>query len=165
MQRTTRLINTLALLMLGCLLAAPAAAADRPLGPDWRPIDTARLDAMRGGFVVPTGFVISFGIERVVSINGDIVASTQLRIPDIARVTADEARLLATLRDSQVVSVGAGTVVSAGTGGLVIQNTLDGQAISARTSLDVSLNTLQLHRENLFSTAITSAVIGGIPSL
>lgn len=165
MNRCTRFLNAFALLVLGCALAAPVAAADGALGAEWRPVDPARLADMRGGFVVPSGFVVSFGIERVVSVNGEVVAATRLRIPDVARITADEARLLASLRDSQVVTVGAGTVVSGGTGGLVIQNALDGQAISARTSLDVSLNTLQLHRDSLLGTAITNAVIAGMPSL
>lgn len=157
-----RLIDLLALLVLGCALAAPAAAGP-PAG--WTPLDPARLEPMRGGFVAPSGFVVSFGIERVVSVNGDVVAATRLHIPDIARVTPEQAQLLASLRDSQVVQVGAGTVVSAGTAGLVIQNALDGQTISARTSLDVSLNTLQLHRAGLLDAAITAAVIGGLPSL
>lgn len=161
MNRYTRILAVVALLVL----AGPLAAADRALGAEWKPIDTSRLDGMRGGFVVPSGFVVSFGIERVVSVNGEVVSSTQLRIPDIARITADQAQLLASLRDSQVVQVGAGTVVAGGTHGLVIQNALDGQTISARTSLDVSLNTLQLHRDSLLGAAITSAVIGGLPSL
>lgn len=161
MNRYTRILAAVALLVL----AGPLAAADRALGAEWTPIDTARLDGMRGGFVVPSGFVVSFGIERVVSVNGEVVASTQLRIPDIARITADQAQLLAGLRDSQVVQVGTGTVVAGGTHGLVIQNALDGQTISARTSLDVSLNTLQLHRDSLLGAAITRAVIGGLPTL
>lgn len=165
MSRSTHLIQAFALLLLGCALASPAVAADRALGAEWKPVDTARLADMRGGFVVRSGFVVSFGIERVVSVNGDVVASTSLRIPDIARITAEQAQVLASLRDSQVVRVGAGTVVAGGTGGLVIQNALDGQTISARTSLDVSLNTLQLHRDSLLGAAITSAVISGLPSL
>jgi hypothetical protein len=161
----SRFIVLAACLVLGCALAHPAGAADRPLGAEWRPVDVERLEGMRGGFVVPQGFVVSFGIERVVSINGDVVAATSLRIPDIARLTAEQARELASLRDSQVVTVGAGTLVSGGTAGLVIQNAVDGQSISARTSLDVSLNTLQLYRDTQLGTAITSALIGTGPSL
>ena len=73
MNRYTRVLAVVALLVL----AGPLAAADRTLGAEWKPIDTARLDGMRGGFVVPSGFVVSFGIERVVSVNGEVVSSTQ----------------------------------------------------------------------------------------
>jgi hypothetical protein len=160
-----RLIALATCLVLGCMLARPVGAADRPLGAEWKPVDIERLEGMRGGFVAPQGFVISFGIERVVSINGEVVASTSLRIPDIARLTAEQAQGLASLRDSQVVTVGAGTLVTGGTGGLVIQNAIDGQSISARTSLDVSLNTLQLYRGTQLDAAITRALIGTGPSL
>ena len=165
MRHATRTFRVVAAFLLGCMLAGPAFATDSTLGAAWTPIDPGRLDDMRGGFVAPQGFVVSFGIERVVSVNGEVVASTQLRIPDVARITADEARLLASLRDSQAVQVGAGTIVSGGTGGLVIQNAIDGQAISARTSLDVSLNTLQLYRDTQLGAVITSALIGSGPSL
>ncbi|TCZ82015.1 hypothetical protein [Lysobacter sp. N42] len=163
--RTHRILHLLACLLLGCALAAPAGAAGGSLGPEWAPIDVDRLDGMRGGFVGPRGFVVSFGIERVVSINGEVVASTRLQIPDVTRLTAEQAQALASLRDSQVIHVGAGTRVAGGAQALVIQNTLDGQTISARTSLDVSLNTLQLYRDTQLGALITGALTGRGPSL
>jgi hypothetical protein len=164
MHRFKRTCSFIASLVLGCVLATPAIAGGG-LGSEWKPVDPSRLADMRGGFVGPAGFTVSFGIERVVSINGEIVASTSLRIPDIARITAEQAQMLAALRDSQVVQVDGGTIVSGGTAGLLIQNAADGQTISARTSLDVSLNTLQLYRDNQLNAAITSAVIGTGPGL
>lgn len=149
--------------VLACAFALRVDAAE-PLGAEWTPVDPARLEALRGGFVVPSGLVVAFGIERVVSVNGQVVASTQLRIPDLARITGDEAAALAALRDSQVVHVGAGTLVSGDTGGLVIQNAVDGQAISARTSLDVGVNTLPLFRDAQLAATITNAVVAGLPS-
>lgn len=162
MNRTSHLIATAGALLLACLLSAPAAAA--PPGADWVPVETARLDGLRGGFAAPSGLVIAFGIERVVRVNGEVVLSTSLRIPDIARMTAEQAGVLAGLRDSQVVQVGSGTVVSGGTGGLLIQNAVDGQQLSALTSLDVSLNTLQLYRDTQLGATISSAVIGAATS-
>ncbi|GAB2506497.1 hypothetical protein [Lysobacter humi (ex Lee et al. 2017)] len=158
MSRITRLFHlVLAALVFGAI-AMPATAA--PLGAEWQPVDAARLDRLRGGFVAPSGFTVSFGIERVVSVNGDVVTSTRLHVPDLARLTAEQAQALASLRDTQVVQIGAGTAISGGTAGLVIQNAVDGQAISARTSLDVSLNTLQLYRDTQLNTAIGNAVVG-----
>lgn len=150
-------------LVLALAFASRADAAE-PLGAEWKPVDPARLAGMRGGFVVPSGLVVAFGIERVVSVNGQVVAATALRIPDVARMSADEAAALATLRDSQVVHVGAGTLVAGGVGGLVIQNAVDGQAISARTSLDVGVNTLPLFRDAQLGATITNAVIAGMPT-
>lgn len=149
--------------VLACTLASHASAAG-PLGAEWKPVDPARLAGMRGGFVAPSGLVVSFGIERLVSINGQVVAATQLRIPDLSRMTADDAAALAMLRDSQVVHVGPGMRVAGGTGGLVIQNALDGQAISARTSLDVGVNTLPMFRDAELAATINNAVIASLPS-
>lgn len=165
MNAFARTFNLVACLLLGGAIAMPAPAAGGELGAEWKPVDPSRLEDMRGGFVVPSGFVVSFGIERVVSVNGEIVAATRVSIPDVARLTAEQANALASLRDSQAIQVGAGTLVSGGTGGLVIQNAIDGQTISARTSLDVSLNTLGLYRSTLLSDAITNAVVGTGPSL
>lgn len=155
--------SVLLALVLAVFPSTHAIAADAP-PPGWTPVEPARLDTLRGGFVVPQGFVVSFGIERVVSVNGEVVAATSVRIPDIARLSVEQANALAGLRDSQVVTVGAGTLVAGGASGLVIQNAVDGQSISARTSLDVSLNTLQLYRDSRFGGAITDAVIRSIPS-
>lgn len=159
----TRAFLHLMAVMLALAFASRADAAE-PLGAEWKPVEPARLAGMRGGFVVPTGLVVAFGIERVVSVNGQVVAATALRIPDVARMSADEAAALATLRDSQVVHVGAGTLVAGGVGGLVIQNAVDGQAISARTSLDVGVNTLPLFRDAQLGATITNAVIAGMPT-
>lgn len=164
MKRLIRTMHRFGAFVLACALCSPALAAERSLGAGWKPVDLSRLDGLRGGFVAPSGLVLSFGIERVVRVNGEIAATTSLHIADVGRMTADEARMLAALRDSQVVQVGAGTIVSGGTGALVIQNSIDGQSISATTSLDVSLNTLQLYRDTQLGAAITGALIGSAPS-
>ncbi|MGR5342318.1 hypothetical protein ACPV50_20680, partial [Vibrio astriarenae] len=52
----------------------------------WKAVSEDQLDDMRGGFDVPSaaGLRIAFGIDRAVYINGDLVASASVNIPDIA---------------------------------------------------------------------------------
>ena len=50
------------------------AQGDR-LGSDWVAMTPQKLDRMRGGFVLPSGLLLSFGIERAVYVNGELVAT------------------------------------------------------------------------------------------
>ena len=125
----------------------------------WTPIDPARLMQMRGGMQMPSGLMVSFGIERVVFVNGALVANTSLRIADVSRINAEQAQALVALKEGMVVRIGDGNVLDAtGIGnGLIIQNTLDNQDIRATTTLDVGVDTLgTLQQMNTFD-ALRSA--------
>jgi hypothetical protein len=127
-----------------------------------------RLDAMRGGFDLPNGLKVSFGLSRVAFVNGNMVATTTLNIPDVSQMTAQQAQALATANMGSLIQVGSGNAVQAGAlpplAGSVIQNTLNNQHIQALTTIDTSVNTLSLFKSmNLMSTindALTSAVRG-----
>ena len=156
-----------AIAALGAGLCAPFVATAQEnaqmqrLGAEWTPIDPARLLEMRGGLQLPSGQLLSFGIERLVYVNGELVASATLRIPDIGRITTEQAQALAAINDGTVVQVGEGNRIdAAGAGGaLVIQNTLDGQAITALTTLDVGVSTLGTLQELNTFNALQSALL------
>lgn len=132
-----------------------------PLGDEWVPVDPARLAEMRGGLLMPSGLSLSFGIERLVYVNGQLVASATLQIPDLGRMTADQASALAAINEGRVVQIGEGNRIESGAGGnaLVIQNTLDGQDISALTTLNVGVGTLGMLQELNSYDALHSALI------
>jgi hypothetical protein len=44
---------------------------------DWQPVSAAQLDEARGGFELGNGLQVSLGVERLVSINGGVVASSR----------------------------------------------------------------------------------------
>ena len=145
-------------------LYAMAQVADESahvLGAEWIPMDPARLAEMRGGLVMPSGQALSFGIERLVYVNGELVASANLQIPDLARMTSEQATALAEINQGRVVQIGEGNRIDAGTGGnaLVIQNTLDGQAISALTTLNIGVSTLGTLQDLNSYDALRSALI------
>ena len=137
---------------------AQSRATQRALGSEWVAIDPATLDAYRGGYQMPTGLLLSFGIERVAFINGQMVASTRISIPDIGNMTVAQAQALSRINETQLIQLGAGNVFHGGrNGGLVIQNTLDGQDIRSQTTLNVSVNTLGLFQQLNAGDALRNA--------
>ena len=161
-----RIILACVLCGLGASPATVAAAGPQPLGSaalgsEWIPVSPTRLAAMRGGLVLPSGLSLSFGIDRLVFVNGDLVASTRLHIPDVANMTSEEAAALVSLNQGMVVQVGQGNVVTPGAGGngLVIQNTLDNQDIRALTNLQVAVDTLGMLQEINSYGALHDAII------
>ena len=158
---------SLCMLFASACLALPALAQDsvqvRPgrLGIEWVPMDPARLAEMRGGLMMPSGLMLSFGIERLVYVNGQLVASANLQIPDLGRMTADQASALAAINEGRVVQIGEGNRIDPGAGGnaLVIQNTLDGQTITALTTLNVGVGTLGMLQEINSYDALHNALV------
>jgi hypothetical protein len=49
----------------------------------WQPLSAEILDRQRGGFVDISGITVSVGLERMVLINGQLVQSLTLTIPDL----------------------------------------------------------------------------------
>ncbi|SPA33810.1 conserved hypothetical protein; putative exported protein; contains cristalline beta-sheet repeat similar to EBV nuclear antigen 1 (EBNA-1) and fibroin [Cupriavidus taiwanensis] len=106
----------------------PVAAARGSMA-GWKPVAHEKLDDMRGGFEMP-GLQVSFGIERAVYINGDLVVATSINIPDISRITADQAaRLAATLGPAIAASTNA-----------AVANALAGNPVTADAAAAMNAN-------------------------
>lgn len=106
----------------------PLAAARGSMA-GWKPVAHEKLDDMRGGFEMP-GLQVSFGIERAVYINGDLVVATSINIPDVSRITADQAaRLAATLGPAIVASTNA-----------AVANALAGNPVTADAAAAMGAN-------------------------
>ncbi|WP_133477773.1 hypothetical protein [Cognatilysobacter segetis] len=141
------------------VFATPARAGD--LG---TPVPVEHLDALRGGYALPGGMSIAFGLERTVAVNGQLIVSQRIDIPDLSRMTADQAQQLSALTQGQTIQVGGGTSLHPGVGSLVIQNALDGQQIQASTTLHTAVNTLTLLQNLNFNQTLSDALrIGGSP--
>ena len=143
---------------LGVEVAAPAG---------WRQVGAAALDGMRGGFTTPSGLALSLGIERSVSINGEVVAHTNFRIADVGNISGDEARQAqAALGTAWLVQNGArnfaaGGAVGAGRGTFV-QNSLNGQTINTQTTISSNVNSMSLLKDMNFQGGLRDAAIRAI---
>lgn len=137
----------------------PRTPGDR-LGRDWVAMAPQKLDRMRGGYVLPSGLLLSFGIDRAVYVNGELIATASVNVPNIANITPGQAQGLAGLQDPLLVQIGEGnTFVPNGTGGIVIQNTLSNQDIRTLTTLNIGANTLGMFQDLNANTALQDALI------
>ena len=146
----------------GCLLGALAQAQAAP--PDWVAVDAATLDNLRGGFTTVDGLNVSLGIERLVSINGELVSRTSFQITDLARVDAEQARQTsAALSEVKLIQNGGGNMMLAGfssatLAGTVIQNTLNDQHILSQTVINASVNSISLLKTINFQGNVSDAI-------
>jgi hypothetical protein len=140
-------------------LTASAAEAGS-LGEEWVAIDPALLEDMRGGFQTASGMSLSFGIERAVYVNGELLASQRVNIPDIGRMTQAQAQELADFNQGQVIQVGEGNTFepTSGFNGLLVQNTRNDQDIRALTTVNVGVDTLSAFQDLNTQQAIQNAM-------
>ena len=61
----------------------PARTGAADLWANRKAVSDEQLDNMRGGFEAPNGLQISFGIERAVFVNGELVAATRLVVANL----------------------------------------------------------------------------------
>lgn len=139
--------------------AWPAAVSDR------------RLDATRGGFDLGNGLLASFGIERAVYINGSLVSSTRVNIPDIGRITPDQASALTAVTGTvNIIQNGANNTVDPATFGqfghataaTVIQNSLNNQDIRSLTTINATVNSQNMFRSLGLQESLQAGLIGSL---
>ena len=151
---------------------APAATASRsaranPFGDRQVALAETSLDRVRGGFSGVDGLSISFGIERAVYVNGALVTTTSLNVSDLGRITAGRGTTAFDVGTIGLIQSGAGnvvspTMISAGSVGTVIQNTLDGQKIQNVTIINASTNSLGLLKSLNLQSSLRGAVIDSL---
>ena len=105
--------------MLLLVLAQPAMAQGPPAG--WTPAPEAQLEATRGGADPGVGLLAAFGVERLVEVNGVVVARHRLDLSDVGRAGP---------------SRGAGAALAP----LLVQNQANGQLIRSLTTIDMTVN-------------------------
>lgn len=151
--------------------ADSAGGAARPSFPRLAAVDPTALDDIRGGFEVPdSNLRFSFGIERVVYLNGQMVASTVLNLKDLqsaAGGTASPADVAAGMNTALgVIQNGAGNSFSVqggqGAKGTVIQNTLNNQQINTVTTINAAVNSARVLRSIDLQSAIQTGVVNSL---
>ena len=143
-----------------CAQSIPAIAFEKFHGQ--QPVSDAVLDSMRGGFQSnPNGPIMSFGIEKSVFVNGRLVASTVLNIPDVLQLTNNPSNAFTLLQN------GGGNTMTAHPSSLpalmtVIQNSLDNQTIQNQTVINATVAALSLARSLALANAVSQANLNAI---
>jgi len=147
---------------LCCMLALGLPARAAP--PGWVAVDAAALERQRGGFTTPSGLALSIGIERLVAINGQVLARSSVRLDDLNGLGAQQLQQTgAALSAVKLIQNGAGNMehaafADATLGGTIIQNTLSGQRIESRTIINASVNSLGLLKALNFNGNLSDAI-------
>ncbi|MCD2517074.1 hypothetical protein LQ564_12235 [Massilia sp. G4R7] len=157
--------------LVATLLAGACSAAvaeDAPNG--WTAVDADTLDEARGGFETPGGLNLSLGIERVVSINGEIMSRTNVAISDLNSISADQ---LAQARDAlgaaRLIQIGGNNVIAPdlglANGATLVQNTLNDQTIQTYTTITSTVNSMALIKDINFNGTVRDAIVRSAGSM
>jgi hypothetical protein len=159
----------LACATLAFAVNALAAPADAPVAAaaagfvDQNAVAPASLDKYRGGFTDPSGFAVSLGIDRIVTINGNVAATSSMNFGDLGSLASGKTTLSA---DSQnqlnLIQNGGGTfnvqLGSGAVGGTVIQNSLNNQIINNATIINASVDTRGMLQAMNFQSTLSNAL-------
>ncbi|HEY0589313.1 MAG TPA: hypothetical protein VGD52_24500 [Pseudoduganella sp.] len=124
------------------VLAMPAMAQGPPEG--WAPAPDARLEETRGGFENGSGLLLALGVERMVEVNGVVVARNRVELADVARLAN---------------SPDAGAALAP----MLVQNNTNGQLIRSLTTIDLTVNALStlksLNLEGSLRQALSNVIV------
>ena len=158
-----------ALLLAGASQAQSATPQQQPPDPAlWLAASDHTLDQLRGGFDMGGGLVVSFGVSRTVSINGQRVSATSFQVDGLSRLSPAQAAALGQQlsAQSQAVQNGPGNTVLAGAVtvplALYVQNTLDNQTLQTQTVIQAASNGLSLVKNLKLQTTLNSALTDAI---
>jgi hypothetical protein len=135
---------------------------------EWAVVGADMLEQMRGGFSVESGLQVSFGIDRTVSINGDVVSSTSFNLQDPSKFVSGQANIAAldggTVR---LIQNGLGNnfelgKIPNGTAATFIQNSLNDQTIQSMTVINATSNSLDLLKGMNIQSTLHDALINSV---
>lgn len=149
-------------------------SSPEPVGKPLRPVllaaapvvDSDRLDTLRGGFELPSGLRVSFGIERAVYVNGVLTSVTAVTLAELGQISGrgispdglQPGSTLAVIQNGPNNAFSAAGLAS-GALATVIQNSLDNQNIRAVTTINATVNSVQMLRSSQMSQSLRDAMV------
>ena len=131
----------------------------------WIAVDGRRLSRARGGFSTAGGLELSLGIERSVSVNGDLVSRSTVQIADLRAMNPEQAQAVKTAFSSvTVIQNGVKNAIDPGSlaPGTFVQNTLNDQMIGTRTVISTTVNSAGLMKELNFMSSVKDASLNAL---
>jgi hypothetical protein len=126
-------------------------------------VSADELDRARGGFTTASGIAVSLGIERIVTVDGQVVARSELRLGDLGRLVGG-APHLPTQTAGELAQAGPGLAIRVGPDATVVQNALNDRAIGTATIIHATVaaqGLLQaMHFQSTLANAINAAAAG-----
>lgn len=141
---------------------APPRGPLRPLRLAEAPtIADSELDTLRGGFETPSGLRVSFGIERAVFVNGVLASVTTVNVADLGQLSGrglPEGSTVAVIQNGPNNTF-VGNALNAGALATVIQNSLDNQNIRAVTTINATVNSMEMLRSGQMTHSLRDAMV------
>ena len=150
----------------GVALASQGRGLFKP--DEWLAVSDKQLERQRGGFDTGTGLNVSFGLIRTVTINGTLVSTTQFNLPDVSKISAEQAAIVsAAIAATGIIQNGAGNVVGTSSKSqlptaTLIQNSLDAQKIQTLTTINAGVNSLGLFKSLNSQSSLRDALLGSM---
>jgi hypothetical protein len=146
-------------LILVLLLAAASARGaplQNPLSAT-RAVGAAELDSARGGFTTASGVGVSLGIERIVTVDGQVVARSELRLGDLGRLVGSTGHIPAQAA-AELAQAGAGLAIRLGADGTIVQNGLNDRSIGTATIIHATVAAQGLLQAMHFQSTLANAL-------
>lgn len=146
-------------------LKQPATAPVTRPPMQWMAVDDHRLAKARGGFSTVSGLELSLGIERTVSLNGDLVSRSTIQIADLRSMNLEQAQAIKNAFSSvSLVQNGVKNAFDPGSvaAGTFVQNTLNDQMIGTRTVISTTVNSAGLMKELNFMSSVKDASVNAL---
>jgi hypothetical protein len=112
----------------------------------WERASDSELDLLRGGFMLPNGMSIDFSIQRIISLNNEVILSSFSQLP--SNIT-----LIQNGDFSQAPALGMAGL------GTVIQNNLDNQTIKSLTNIDLTVSNIKSMQLNSGAMVFNSLIM------
>lgn len=146
------------------LCTLPVAASAQFVTPN--AVDSAALDAVRGGFGYGDSLLVTLGIDRLVQVNGNTVEHSTVQFGDVGKLASGQAQLSGDALGARVIQNGQLTsqLPIGALGGTVIQNTLNDQVINNQTTIRASVNNAGVLQTMNFNASLNQALNNAITS-
>lgn len=157
-------VNGMAVAAAAAPVNAPVAAAVNAAGfSDDNAVAPASLDAYRGGFTDPNGLAVSLGIDRIVTVNGNVAATSSMNFGDLGSLASGKTQLSTDAANQlNLIQNGGGSfnvqLGSGAVGGTVIQNSLNNQIINNATIINASVDTRGMLQAMNFQSTLSNAL-------
>lgn len=151
-------------------LPSSPAPVPRPLRPiqltEAPVVNEAKLDTLRGGFETPSGLRVSFGIERAVYVNGVLASVTTVKLAELGNLSGRGAAPVALTEGATIAVIQNGpnnsfssTGLASGALATVIQNSLDNQTVRAVTTINATVNSVELLRSGQMMQSVRDTMV------
>lgn len=149
------------------LAAAPVPADDTVVLARGEAVPMPELDTLRGGYAVPGGAVMSFGISQAVYIDGQLASLQSLNIADVGKAVSQAGAVSAGLTSLALsggsLSTGMTNVVQSMLPTVVtVQNSVDGRLIQTLTTLNLSAPSLSAFNALQLGRSLQQATLGSV---